>query len=280
MLSKNLMQKNRRNAKSDNMLNPANDVNNKNANKNNTSMEIEDNNVKVPISINKKIKSIFKYVLEEYGMDIMNPKNFIDVLLNMYLEEEHLTQETKEDRLQVEHFVRTFIFLLVNWKFSYLEKTFNITDSLLKHLLKKQILKCYYLSNLTIDEYRKKARVQCENFKIIFEVIKSIEYKYSMPIVGLESYQKKNNNDYSLEIKYNWHIKFVDYIIILYLSDDSIISFSNFINGKKMNDLIETFDKENNHNLNYFYLQENKENFIKKIIYVVENVIYNLIKRK
>ena len=34
----------------------------------------------------------------------------------------------------------------------------------------------------------------------------------------------------------------------------------------KMNDLIETFDKENNHNLNYFYLQENKENFIKKII--------------
>ena len=49
MLSKNLMQKNRRNAKSDNMLNPANDVNNKNSNKNNTSMEIEDNNVKVPI---------------------------------------------------------------------------------------------------------------------------------------------------------------------------------------------------------------------------------------
>ena len=274
MTSKNLMMKNKRNGKNDSMLNST--VRN---NKDNSSLKLPINR-KIPISINKKIKSIFKYALNEIGIDIMNPKNFINELLNMYLQEENLTQETMEYRTRVETFVKTFIFLLVNWKFSLIEKTFDVKENILKLLLKKQIFKCNYLSNSTIDEYLKNENIMMQNLYIIFNVIKSIEYKYSIKIVGIESYQQKSSNDYSLEVKFHWFIKFVDYIILLYLSEDSIVPFSYFINGKKMGELVETFDKEKNFNLSYFFFQENKETFNKNMIYIVENVIYNLIKNK
>ena len=274
MTSKNLMMKNKRNGKNDSMLNST--VRN---NKDNSSLKLPIN-TKIPISINKKIKSIFKYALNEIGIDIMNPKNFINELLNMYLQEENLTQETMEYRTRVETFVKTFIFLLVNWKFSLIEKTFDVKENILKLLLKKQIFKCNYLSNSTIDEYLKNENIMMQNLYIIFNVIKSIEYKYSIKIVGIESYQQKSSNDYSLEVKFHWFIKFVDYIILLYLSEDSIVPFSYFINGKKMGELVETFDKEKNFNLSYFFFQENKETFNKNMIYIVENVIYNLIKNK
>ena len=274
MSSKNLIQKNRRNAKNDSLLNSTFENN-----KNNPALKISPN-MKIPISINKKIKSIFKYAINEIGIDIMDPKNFIDQLLIMYLQEENQIQETKEHRIRVENFVKTFIFLLVNWKFSLIEKTFDVKESILKLLLKKQIFKCNYLSNSTVEEYRKNEKLLMQNLLIIFNVIKSIEYKYSIPIVGIESYQKDNESIYSLEVKFHWFIKFVDYIIILYLSEDSVIPFSYFINGKKMKELIEIFDKEKNFNLSYFFYQENKEKFNKKMIYIVENVIYNLIKNK
>ena len=274
MTSKNLMMKNKRNGKNDSMLNST--VRN---NKDNSSLKLPFNR-KIPISINKKIKSIFKYALNEIGIDIMNPKNFINELLNMYLQEENLTQETMEYRTRVETFVKTFIFLLVNWKFSLIEKTFDVKENILKLLLKKQIFKCNYLSNSTIDEYLKNENIMMQNLYIIFNVIKSIEYKYSIKIVGIESYQQKSSNDYSLEVKFHWFIKFVDYIILLYLSEDSIVPFSYFINGKKMGELVETFDKEKNFNFSYFFFQENKETFNKNMIYIVENVIYNLIKNK
>jgi len=274
MSSKNLIQKNRRNAKNDSLLNSTFENN-----KNNPALKISPN-MKIPISINKKIKSIFKYAINEIGIDIMDPKNFIDQLLIMYLQEENQIQETKEHRIRVENFVKTFIFLLVNWKFSLIEKTFDVKESILKLLLKKQIFKCNYLSNSTVEEYRKNEKLLMQNLLIIFNVIKSIEYKYSIPIVGIEIYQKDNESIYSLEVKFHWFIKFVDYIIILYLSEDSVIPFSYFINGKKMKELIEIFDKEKNFNLSYFFYQENKEKFNKKMIYIVENVIYNLINNK
>ena len=68
MYTKNLMQKNKRITKNDSMLNSTL-VNNKN----NPSIKFPFNE-KIPISINKKIKSIFKYALNEIGIDIMNPK--------------------------------------------------------------------------------------------------------------------------------------------------------------------------------------------------------------
>jgi len=237
-------------------------------------------NLKIPISINKKLKSIFKYALNEIGIDIMNPKNFIDELLNMYLQEENLIQETKEHRTKVENFVKTFIYLLVNWKFSFLENAFDVKENILKLLLKKQIFKCNYLNNSTIEEYKKNEKLQERNLFVIYNVIKSIEYKYNIPIVGIENYQSNKENVYSLEIKFHWFIKFVDYFIILYLSDDSIIPFSHFINEKKLRELIETFDKDKNFNLSYFFNQENADKFKRKIIYIVENVIYNLINNK
>lgn len=275
MNNKTLIQKNRHNNKNDSMINVIDNIN-----KNNSSIKMNPNNLKIPISINKKLKSIFKYALNEIGIDIMNPKNFIDELLNMYLQEENLIQETKEHRTRVENFVKTFIYLLVNWKFSLLEKAFDVKENILKLLLKKQIFKCNYLNNSTIEEYKKKEKLQVRNLFVIYNVIKSIEYKYNIPIVGIENYQNHKENDYSLEVKFHWFIKFVDYFIILYLSDDSIIPFSHFINEKKLRDLIETFDKDKNFNLSYFFYQENGEKFKRKIIYIVENVIYNLINNK
>ena len=276
MNSKALIQKNKHNNKNDSTINFMDNIN-----LNNNSSSIKMNtNLKIPISINKKLKSIFKYALNEIGIDIMNPKNFIDELLNMYLQEENLIQETKEHRTKVENFVKTFIYLLVNWKFSFLENAFDVKENILKLLLKKQIFKCNYLNNSTIEEYKKNEKLQERNLFVIYNVIKSIEYKYNIPIVGIENYQSNKENFYSLEIKFHWFIKFVDYFIILYLSDDSIIPFSHFINEKKLRELIETFDKDKNFNLSYFFNQENADKFKRKIIYIVENVIYNLINNK
>ena len=276
MNSKALIQKNKHNNKNDSTINFMDNIN-----LNNNSSSIKMNtNLKIPISINKKLKSIFKYALNEIGIDIMNPKNFIDELLNMYLQEENLIQETKEHRTKVENFVKTFIYLLVNWKFSFLENAFDVKENILKLLLKKQIFKCNYLNNSTIEEYKKNEKLQDRNLFVIYNVIKSIEYKYNIPIVGIENYQSNKENVYSLEIKFHWFIKFVDYFIILYLSDDSIIPFSHFINEKKLRELIETFDKDKNFNLSYFFNQENADKFKRKIIYIVENVIYNLINNK
>jgi hypothetical protein len=276
MNSKALIQKNKHNNKNDSTINFMDNIN-----LNNNSSSIKMNtNLKIPISINKKLKSIFKYALNEIGIDIMNPKNFIDELLNMYLQEENLIQETKEHRTKVENFVKTFIYLLVNWKFSFLENAFDVKENILKLLLKKQIFKCNYLNNSTIEEYKKNEKLQERNLFVIYNVIKSIEYKYNIPIVGIENYQSNKENVYSLEIKFHWFIKFVDYFIILYLSDDSIIPFSHFINEKKLRELIETFDKDKNFNLSYFFNQENADKFKRKIIYIVENVIYNLINNK
>ena len=273
MNSKALIQKNKHNNKNDSTINFMDNIN-----LNNNSSSIKMNtNLKIPISINKKLKSIFKYALNEIGIDIMNPKNFIDELLNMYLQEENLIQETKEHRTKVENFVKTFIYLLVNWKFSFLENAFDVKENILKLLLKKQIFKCNYLNNSTIEEYKKNEKLQERNLFVIYNVIKSIEYKYNIEIVGIESYQKQEINGYSLEIKFHWFIKFVDYFIILYLSDDSIIPFSHFINEKKLRELIEIFDKDKNFNLSYFFNLENADKFKRKIIYIVENVIYNLI---
>ena len=86
----------------------------------------------------------------------MNPKNFIDKLLNIYISQETQSKEKNEYRDRVENFVKTFIFLLVNWKFSLLEKTFDVKENILKLLLKKQLFKCNYLSNHPIDVYKKK----------------------------------------------------------------------------------------------------------------------------
>ena len=165
MSTKNLIQKNRRNAKNDSLLNSTFENN-----KNDSTLKISPN-MKIPISINKKIKSIFKYALNEIGIDIMNPKYFIDQLLIMYLQEEKQTQETKEHRIRVENFVKTFIFLLVNWKFSLIEKTFDVKENILKLLLKKQIFKCNYLSNSTVEEYRKNEKILVRNLAVIFNVI-------------------------------------------------------------------------------------------------------------
>ena len=276
MNNKALIQKNKHNNKNYSTINFMDNIN-----LNNNSSSIKMNtNLKIPISINKKLKSIFKYALNEIGIDIMNPKNFIDELLNMYLQEENLIQETKEHRTKVENFVKTFIYLLVNWKFSFLENAFDVKENILKLLLKKQIFKCNYLNNSTIEEYKKNEKLQERNLFVIYNVIKSIEYKYNIPIVGIENYQSNKENVYSLEIKFHWFIKFVDYFIILYLSDDSIIPFSHFINEKKLRELIETFDKDKNFNLSYFFNQENADKFKRKIIYIVENVIYNLINNK
>ena len=276
MNNKALIQKNKHNNKNDSTINFMDNIN-----LNNNSSSIKMNtNLKIPISINKKLKSIFKYALNEIGIDIMNPKNFIDELLNMYLQEENLIQETKEHRTRVENFVKTFIYLLVNWKFSFLENAFDVKENILKLLLKKQIFKCNYLNNSTIEEYKKNEKLQVRNLFVIYNVIKSIEYKYNIPIVGIENYQSNKENDYSLEVKFHWFIKFVDFFIILYLSDDSIIPFSHFVNEKKLRELIEAFDVNKNYNLSYFFNQENSEKFKNKIIYIVENVIYNLINNK
>ena len=67
------------------------------------------------------------------------------------IDKSKVMQEINEHRTRVENFVKTFIYLLVNWKFSFLENAFDVKENILKLLLKKQIFKCNYLNNSTIE---------------------------------------------------------------------------------------------------------------------------------
>ena len=238
------------------------------------------NSYSIPISINKSIKSAFNIVLQSIGIDIMNPTDFIEAIYS-YLLEENNSQRTEEFKKKIENFVKNFIFFLVNCKFSSLEQTFGVEENFLKILLKKQLFKCNYLRHHSIESYKKKDNIQEKNFFIIYNVIKSIEYKYGINIIGIGNY-KENKKDslYSCELKFNWFIKFIDYLIVGYLNKNNIIPFSQFINSLEMKKEIEKFDRERAFDLSNFYCQEKEEKFIKKLIYVVENVIYHLINKK
>ena len=240
---------------------------------------ISDDNYKIPISINKNIKSAFIIVLNKIGIDILNPKDFIQAIYNFILKETNSPQiEDYENR--IEGFVKTFIFFLVNWKFSSLEQTFGVEENIIKILLKKQLFKCNYLRLHNIESYKSNDNLKEKNYFIIYNIIKSIEYKYSVNIVGIANY-KENENEaiYSCVLKFNWFIKFIDYIIIYYLSNNKIIPFSKFINNLDMKKEIEKFDKAERFDLSYFFSLEEKETFNKNIIYIVENIIYNLINK-
>ena len=262
--------------------NPSNKNDNENTKKyqrNNSPTQVT-NNFLIPISINRNIKSAFKVAIEKHGIDIMNPEDFIE-LVYTYLSEENKTEQMEGYRCRIEIFVKTFIFFLVHWKFSLLEQTFDIKENFIKSLLKKQLFKCHYLKHHTVEGYKKKDHLQEKNYFIIYNVIKLIEYKYDINIVGISSYREQNKSSvYSLEQKFNWYIKFVDYIIICYLSNNRITPFSQFLNSLTLKKEIEKFDKERAFDLNHFFSQMKEETFIKQIIYIVENVIYHLINKK
>ncbi len=260
-------------------------INKADNNSNNINMQQEksstnnNNNYLIPISINKNIKSAFKKELEIHGIDIMNPNDFIEkVFSNLYKEKN--PEEMEACKCRIEIFVKTFIFFLVNWKFSLLEETFEVNENYIKSLLKKQLFKCNYLKMHSIEEYKKKDNLQERNYFIIFNVIKSIEYKYDINIVGISSYKKQNTNCvYTFEQKFHWLIKFIDYIIVRYLSENRISPFSLFFKGLSVNNEINKFDKERDFDLYHFFSHVNEETFIKQIIYIVENVIYHLINK-
>jgi len=252
----------------------------KSTTQNDNQMGARSNSYSIPISINKPIKYAFNIVLHSVGIDIMNPKDFIEAIYSYLLEEKN-SQRTEEFKKKIENFVKTFIFFLVNCKFSSLEQTFGVEENFLKILLKKQLFKCNYLRHHSTESYKKKDNLQEKNFFIIYNIIKSIEYKYGINIIGIGNY-KENRKDvlYPCELKFNWLIKFVDYLIVGYLSRNNIIPFSQFINSLDMKKEIEKFDRERSFDLSNFYCQEKEERFIKKLIYVVENVIYHLINKK
>ena len=100
-----------------------------------------------------------------------------------------------------------------------------------------------------------------------------------MSIIGInEDQNKKKDNTYSLVQKFNWFIKFIDYIIVCYLSKDCIIPFSAFFNNLEIKKVIDKFDAERNFDLNYFFSQMKGDLFAKKIVFIVETIIYYLIK--
>ena len=169
--------------------NKLDDLSNDNKISQRISKNSKSNNYRIPISINKKIKSAFKIALENDGIDIMYPNDFIERVYT-YLSEDNKSEQMEGCRCRIEIFVKTFIFFLVNWKFPLLEKTFDIKENFLKILLKKQLFKCSYLKHNTIGSYKKNDNLQVKNYFIIFNVIKSIEYKYGNYHLDLSVHQR------------------------------------------------------------------------------------------
>ena len=104
-----------------------------------------------------------------------------------------------------------------------------------------------------------------KNFRIIYSSTKLIEFKTNIKIVGIaEEGKGKGDSSYSFVQKFNWFIKFIDYMIVLYLSNDFIISFSEFFNKLKIKNIIFEFDKVNETDLNHYFSQLKRRGLLKK----------------
>ena len=238
------------------------------------------NNEMVQDLNNQVLKEGFRIVIENEGIDLMNLKNTIHSVYDYLVKN---NKSTKKDDYQnkIQNFVQYFFFCLLNWKFPNIEKEFGINEALLKILLKKHLFKFKYLKgSKSINEYKTNKNLLEQNYEVIFNVVKAIEYKYDICIVGIfSSLNKIINRTYPLNTTFIWLIKFIDYVIGLYLGQNLIMPFSEFLNNKIfIKKEIEKFDKENQSNINFYFAGE--PSFVNNIIYVVENVMYHFINKK
>ena len=280
MMSKNTTRNVTRDNSFNNVLDESSDnnISNISSMRDSASKEGETKNEKIPVLINKHIKEAFKFTLEERGIDIMNPERFIDaVYANLSRENKDIQFNCCKFRIQM--FVKSFIFFLVNWKFSVIEEIFGLTEQFIKVLFKKQLFKCLYLQHHTVEEYRKKKDLIKKNYEFIFDTIKANEFKYGNDIVGIKDSENKNKDCvYNLNMKFNWFITFIDYLIVSYFSTDLIIPFYQFLNNLNMEEEVKKFDIENSFDLSHFFSQS-PETYTKNINYIVEIMIFQIFKR-
>ena len=280
MISKNTTRNVTRDNSFNNVLDDStdNNISNISSMKDSVSKEGEIKNELIPVLINKPIKEAFKITLEERGIDIMNPERFIDaVYANLSKENKDIQFNFCKFRIQM--FVKSFIFFLVNWKFSVIEEVFGINEKYIKALFKKQLFKCLYLQHHTVEEYKKKKDLIEQNYEFIYHTIKTNEYKYiNNDIVGIKDFEKKNKGCvYTLNMKFRWFITFIDYLIVSYLSTDLIIPFYQFLNNLKMEEEVKKFDMENSFDLSHFFSQS-PEIYSENINYTVEIMIFQIFK--
>ena len=255
-----------------------NNISNISSMRDSASKEGETKNEKILVLINKPIKEAFKFTIEERGIDIMNPERFIDAVYA------NLSRENKDIQVncckpQIQAFVKSFIFFLVNNKFSFTEEIFGLTEQFIKALLKKQLFKCLYLQQHTVEDYRKKKDLTKQNHEFISDTIKANELKYGNDILCNKAPENKNKDYvYDLNLKFEWFITFIDYLIVSYLSTDLIIPFYQFLNNLNMEEEVGKFDTENSFHLSYFFSQY-PETYTKNINYIVEIMIFKLFNR-
>ena len=234
-----------------------------------------DNNT-INISINCAIKSILKIVLDKEGINIFNPSNCIEIIYQ-YIPDEIKYNNITKWKCRIESFVNTFISLIKNVKKSVVAKAYDIDEKVIDKLLLKELFKALYLQSpfASIELYKKNEHFQMKNYKIIFTIIKMLEYGHNECIIGLKDYK---DSSYEMKFKFNWYVKFIDYIIVsYYLKNDTIMTFNEFFNKIEIEKAIHQFDNEREFDIYHFY-SLNKNSFCQHILEVVENVIINIVK--
>ena len=230
----------------------------------------------INISINRMIKSVLKKVLEKEGINIYNPTNCIEAIYQS-IPDENKNKNMTEWKCRIESFVSTFISLIKTVKKSVVAQAYGIDEKIIDKLLLKELFKVLYLNNrfASIELYKKNSDSQLKNYKIIFTIIKSLEYSYDKRIIGLKDYK---DSCYEMKFKFNWYVKFIDYIIVsYYLNNEKIMTFTEFFKRIDIEKAIQQFDIEREFDLYYFY-SLNKVNFYNYIVEIVENVIMNIVK--
>ena len=193
MISKNTTRNVTRDNSFNNILDDSSDNNASNISsslKDSASKDGEIKNEKIPILINKPIKEAFNITLEEKGIDIMNPERFIDAVY-INLSKEHKDIQFKFCKFRIQMFVKSFIFFLVNWKFSVIEEIFGINEKLIKVLFKKQLFKCLYLQHHTIEEYKKKKDLQKKIMILFLILLKLMNINMIMTLSVLKILKRK-----------------------------------------------------------------------------------------
>ena len=254
------------------------EINNIDKNSNLKNYSNRNNNTGINVQINHVISLIFKKILEEEGINLDKPRKCIEVIYQ-YIPDENKYKNITEWKFRIETFLKTFIYFLNNVKIPAVARTFGIDENIINDLVLKQYFKEKYLNNLSasVEIYKQRFNSQLRNYKIIYTIIKDLEYKHGKIIIGLKDYiDSDKNTACSINIKYQWYIRFIVYIIVYYLNNNSIMNFKNFFNKLDLDKITNNFDLETDFDIHNLYFLD-KDSFCENIISIVENVIINLV---
>lgn len=226
--------------------------------------------------VNKRIKIAFCETIFNHGIDFINPDKTAE-----YLKEILTKKEVDFDYDNCKKLIVTFIFFITHPDLVDVALDFyNIEKSFLEILIQKKMFEIGFLGNTSMSKYKDNSELIHKNINLIFNEIKNAQVGGEVDFHLIHDERSKDN--YKSNMRYHWYSNFVQHIILKYLGDERIQSFSQFLCGlTDMEIIIKNFDADYRYDFFYLYLLYDDENeFYEKLNFIVNRIINKVCKEE